>query len=250
MQKEPFDGRPQKTVSGDYRKVIYNGNDEEMLGATKQQVVTHDTDDVPASNLKTVSLDTLEKKKVKVANNDQPLVSDAALMLRVTNDDQDAYRQLVRRHFDRMFKLALKMLYNPEDAEDVAQDVFFKLWLNRHSWKSEGALFTTWLYRVTVNRCIDFKRRTQNVQIDDHLEIVDTSDDAVTTIQKKQTAKTVKEATLELSDQQQAAIALYYHEGLSCVEAAKVLGTSVNAVESLLKRARQKLRKILKEGNV
>ena len=126
---------------------------------------------------------------------------------------------------------------------------FFKLWTNRDKWVREGAQISTWLYRVTLNRSIDFKRRPKGETLDEAPEVEDRSPNAVTLIQRSQTSKMLKEATTKLSEQQQAALALFYQQELSNAEAAEVLGVSVNAMESLLKRARQKLREILKHSS-
>jgi len=176
-------------------------------------------------------------------------LSDADLMDRVVANDQMAYQQIVKRHFEKMYALAYRMIQQGADAEDITQDVFFKLWTNRDKWTREGAMVSTWLYRVTLNRCIDYKRKPQGTTLEEAPEVEDRSPSAVTLIQRSQTSKMLKEAQLKLSEQQQAALALFYQQELSNAEAAEVMGVSVNAMESLLKRARQRLREILKHSS-
>lgn len=172
--------------------------------------------------------------------------SDDELMARAAAGDQGAFRVLMARHYRRVFGLVYRMLPNTADAEDLAQDVFFTVWLKRADWQPGAASFTTWLYRVTINRCIDAKRRRRPECSDDLTEIEDDRPDAAAVVQQQQASQILRRATLKLSNEQQAALALFYHQGLSNAEAAEILGTTVSAVESLLKRARNRLREILR----
>ncbi|MBE0531327.1 MAG: sigma-70 family RNA polymerase sigma factor [Rhodospirillales bacterium] len=171
---------------------------------------------------------------------------DDALMACSAAGDQAAFRALMARHFRRVYSLAFRMIPNPADAEDLAQDVFFTVWLKRTDWQPGEAAFSTWLYRVTINRCIDFKRKRKTVECDEVPEMADDRPDAAALLQQHQASQILRNATLKLSDEQQAALALFYHQGLSNAETAEILGTSVSAVESLLKRARNRLRIILR----
>lgn len=171
---------------------------------------------------------------------------DDALMAQATAGDQAAFRTLMARHFRRVYSLAFRMVPNAADAEDLAQDVFFTVWLKRAEWQPGEAAFSTWLYRVTLNRCIDFKRKRKTTDSDQIPEIADDRPDAAALLQQHQASQILRSATLKLSDEQQAALALFYHQGLSNAETAEILGTSVSAVESLLKRARNRLRTILR----
>lgn len=171
---------------------------------------------------------------------------DDTLMARAAAGDQGAFRTLMARHFRRVYSLAFRMVPNASDAEDLAQDIFFTVWLKRAEWQPGEAAFSTWLYRVTVNRCIDFKRKRKPVGADQIPEQADDSPDAAALLQQHQASRILRSATLKLSNEQQAAIALFYQQGLSNAETAEILGTSVSAVESLLKRARNRLRTILR----
>ncbi len=171
---------------------------------------------------------------------------DDELMARATAGDQAAFRILMARHYRRVFGLVYRMIPNTADAEDLAQDVFFTVWLKRADWTPGAAIFTTWLYRVTVNRCIDFKRKKKPEYTDELMEIADDRPTAAAVVQQHQASRILRQATLKLSNEQQAALALFYHQGLSNAETAEILGTTVSAVESLLKRARNRLREILR----
>lgn len=174
--------------------------------------------------------------------------SDDRLMARVAGGDQAAYRVLVERHIDRMCGLANRMLRNMGEAEDVAQDAFLQVWAQRERWQDGGAKFGTWLYRVVVNRCIDHKRRPSTGSMEEAGEPADERPDAVAHIQRQQMTDRLRFAMSQLADQQQVALTLFYYEGMSNAQAADVMEISVTALESLLKRARQRLRELMRQS--
>lgn len=175
-------------------------------------------------------------------------VSDEALLERMREDDVEAYRTLVERHMNRAFGVAMRVLKNPTDAEDVAQDAFVKAWLNRQRWEAGRAKFSTWLYRVVVNRCIDLRRSPREEWIDDVPEPADEAEDSVSSIHRRQVYGRLEDALGRLPTQQRVAVVLSYYEDLSNAEIAEVMSTSVSAVESLLKRGRKGLREILRHS--
>ena len=172
-------------------------------------------------------------------------VSDDELLERMRGDDQDAYRVLVERHIDRAYGAALRILRNASDAEDVTQDALVRAWTNRHRWESGRAKFSTWLYRVVVNRCIDLKRSPRSEDIDDVPEPADDAEDSVTLIHRRQVHDHLEAALDKLPGQQRVALVLSYYEDCSNGQVAEIMGTSIDSVESLLKRGRQRLRQIL-----
>lgn len=172
-------------------------------------------------------------------------MTDEALMLRVQGGDKEAFRLLVGRHIDRIVGTARRIV-GAAEAEDVAQDVFLKVWTARDQWSPGQAAFRTWLYRVAVNRCIDRVRRARPTSIDEVPEIVDDAPGPLAECERREEGERLREAMTQLSDQQRTAITLYYHESLTAAEVAEIMGLRLNAVESLLKRGRQKLRTVLK----
>jgi len=173
---------------------------------------------------------------------------DDHLIERMRQNDEGAYRLLVERHIDRAYGLALRILRRPADAEDVAQEAFVKAWINRDKWQAGRAKFSTWLYRVIVNRCIDLQRAPRNEWLDDAPEPIDGAEDCVSTIQKKQIYGRLEQAVERLPDQQRTAVLLSYYEDMTNAEIAEVMGITVSATEALLKRGRQRLREILKRS--
>lgn len=179
---------------------------------------------------------------------DAPLSEDDHLLDRMRRDDVEAYRKLVERHIDQAFALALRVLKNPADAEDVTQDAFVSTWMNRHKWQAGRAKFTTWLYRVIVNRCIDMQRLPRNEWLDNVPEPEDEKPDAVASIHKRQVYAYLEDALERLPPQQRVAVVLSYYEDMSAADIGDVMGASVSAVESLLKRGRARLRELLRRN--
>ncbi|CCG42654.1 sigma-70 family RNA polymerase sigma factor [Magnetospirillum molischianum] len=173
-------------------------------------------------------------------------LDDEILLARMKLDDGDAYRVLVERHVDRAYALALRMLRNVADAEDVAQESMVKAWTHRQSWEPGRARFSTWLYRVVVNRCIDLRRLPSNANIDDVPEPAEDIPDTTETLYRREVYSRLERAIGKLPDQQRAAVTLAYFEDLGNGEIAQILGTTISAVESLLKRGRQGLRHALR----
>jgi RNA polymerase sigma-70 factor (ECF subfamily) len=172
--------------------------------------------------------------------------SDEELLDRLAANDETAFRCLVERHIDRAFGIALRLLGSRADAEDVVQDTMLKVWTHRGQWEHGRAKFSTWLYRVVTNRCIDLHRRPRTDNVDAVPEPVDIKPDAFSTMQRDEVAKLLETAMQRLPEQQRVAVILSYHENMSNGDIAEVLNTTVSAVESLLKRGRQQLREILR----
>ena len=170
--------------------------------------------------------------------------SDEALMARVARGDQSAFRALARRHLPSMVGLARRVLGNTADAEDVAQEAMLRVWTHAPRWQPVAA-FKTWLTRVVVNLCLDRKRRAAWVDLEAAGDIADRSPDAVERMETTEREHHLQSAIEKLPDRQRAAIVLTYSEGLSNAQVADILDTSVSAVETLLIRGKQNLRRTL-----
>lgn len=153
--------------------------------------------------------------------------------------DVDAYEVLVHRHRTRIYRIALRMLGDPHDAEDVAQDVLIQVWSSLAGFAGTSA-FTTWLYRIVVNRCTNHVRRrrwTRPVSEQDHPAVAGAEDTAVA----RQRARATMAAVAALPPDQRAVIVLHQLEGLSYREVAAVVNVSEDAVRGRLYRARVNL---------
>jgi len=175
----------------------------------------------------------------------RPRDEDDRLLERIAAGEEAAFRRLVERHVDKGYALALRILRNPADAEDVVQDALVKVWTNRGSWRAGNARFSTWLYRVITNRCIDLCRRPRTTDVEAVPELPDGKADAVSTIHVGEVNLLLERAMGKLPNQQRIALILSYHDDLSNPEIAEIMDTTISAVESLLKRGRQQLRVIL-----
>jgi len=171
---------------------------------------------------------------------------DAELLDRLATGDETAFRLLVERHIDRAYAIALRIVGNAADAEDVVQDTMLKIWSHRGRWQHGRAKFSTWLYRVVSNRCIDLRRKPRNEDVDAVPEVADPQPDASSVIERNEVRDLLGTAMQRLPEQQRLAVILSYHENMSNGEIAEVMDTTIAAVESLLKRGRQQLRELLR----
>jgi RNA polymerase sigma-70 factor, ECF subfamily len=167
---------------------------------------------------------------------------DAELLRAIADGDRAAFDRLSRRHLDRAYGVALRMTGSKADAEDVVQDVFLRLWLKPDSWRPGQAQFSTWLYRVVVNRCLDLKRRPKGTDLDSVEEPQAPDANAEDSLIETERGKALESAVKELPERQRAAIVLTYTAGLRNAEAAATLEISVKAFEALLVRAKRELR--------
>ncbi len=171
--------------------------------------------------------------------------SDEALVVAVGNGERDAFAVLMDRHLDRTLALATRIVGNRSTAEDVAQETFLRVWKTAGEWQPGRARFTTWLYRVTVNLCLDIRRRPTFAALELIDDPPDPAEDAVSTIERRQRQMLLNQEIAVLGARQRAALALCYGAGLSNAEAAGVLEISIGALEGLLVRARRRLRERL-----
>lgn len=172
---------------------------------------------------------------------------DSELLDKLGTGDEAAFRMLVERHIDRAYAIALRIVGNAADAEDVVQDTMLKIWSHRGRWQHGRAKFSTWLYRVISNRCIDLRRKPRNENVEAVPEVADGQLGAVEIIERNELNGMLELAMQRLPEQQRIAVIFSYHENMSNGEIAQVMDTTVAAVESLLKRGRQQLRQLLRK---
>lgn len=174
---------------------------------------------------------------------------DAELVRRIGAGDSRAADTLVRKHLPRMTALGRRMLSNAAEAEDVAQEVFLRVWKEAPKWREGQAKFETWMHRVALNLCYDRLRRRREVSDPDAgLYAVDPAVSAPDMIQAQQRASAVRGALDALPERQRAAIVLCHYQDMSNIEAATALEISVDALESLLSRGRRAMRAALTDA--
>ena len=163
-------------------------------------------------------------------------------MRRAGRGDRAACQLLVERHLGRVVAFAQRTLGRAGDAEDVAQDVFLRVWTAAPRWQAGRARFTTWLYRVAMNVCLDRIAKKREVIMDEVPEVIDPTPDASDRMHAGQVARHVGAALASLPASQRIAVTLCHYQGLRNIEAAEVMEVSVEALESLLARGRRAMR--------
>ncbi len=177
-------------------------------------------------------------------------ISDHELVRRCQDGDKRAMETLMRQHQQWVYNIAYGMLASPEDASDVAQDVFLWLWENIGQFRFKSQ-FSTWLYRIVTNRCLNLKdqrqrRKTDPMEIDDSQPWVplETTTPEKTVLLAEQ-REILQKALTALKDDYRKILILREMQDLSYEELAEVLGCSVGRVRSRLHEARQALRKAI-----
>ncbi len=177
------------------------------------------------------------------------VVPDTELVRRAQADDDRAFGELVSRYESKVFSLALKMLRNPEDAEDVLQDTFLRAYRGIKSFQG-ASTFSTWIYRITANSALMRLRKKQLpiVSIEDQEEketpvnVVDWTPGPVEQLLSSELRQVMGEAIEALPPEFRQVFILRDVEELSNAEVAEILDLSVAAVKSRLHRARLKVR--------
>ncbi len=174
-------------------------------------------------------------------------ITDESLLARICDGDHQAFAILVRRHTNRFFAAAYRFTGHVQEAEDVVQEAFLKLWQKPQAWdEKRGVRFTTWFYRVVVNGALDTVRKKRPQDGQDVLDgLGDGRESVESLIQKAEYEEILENAIQALPERQRAALNLCFYEEMSNKEAAEILDVNIKALESLLMRAKAGLRDIL-----
>lgn len=182
-------------------------------------------------------------------------LTDAELIAQLQRGSEAAFRTLVDRYQGRVYRTALSLLRSPEEAEDVAQEVFIEVYQTISRFRGDAAL-STWLYRLATSRALNHRAKARAKKrfafltglFGDGNEVLHHPPDGqhpLALLEGKEERQRLAAAIARLPDAQQVAFTLRHEQELSYAEIAAVLQTSGTAVESLLFRARQSLRKFL-----
>ncbi|HRD72196.1 MAG: RNA polymerase sigma factor [Xanthomonadales bacterium] len=178
----------------------------------------------------------------------QPLVDahvddpDLALLRAAGLGDQSAALQLVRTHAPALQRLAWRMLGDEQEAQDVVQESCLRLWRVAGEWRPGEARISTWLHTVAMNLSRDRLRRRRETYPVESFEWLAGEDSPEQDMERDRRSARVQQALTQLPERQREALILSHFEGYSQSEAASVMGVSVEALESLLSRARRSLR--------
>jgi len=176
-------------------------------------------------------------------------MTDEQIVDRVRNGETRLFDQLVRRYQDPVYGMAARFTGGGADAEDVAQEVFLKVFRSLAGFKGE-AKFSTWLYRVTFNLCADWLRRNRKpgrkaAAIEEAGEVRDSRVDLERSLLESEERERVNRALASLDERYRSVIVLLYYQKLPYEEIATILGVPVKTVETRLYRARKMLREAL-----
>jgi len=169
---------------------------------------------------------------------------DVELLARIGNNEPAAVNEMVTRKLPRLLALASRILGDADEAKDVAQESFLRIWRQAARWRSGEARFDTWLHRVALNLCHDRlrRRRERPLNEEEALELADSAPPLDEQLESADRNARMAAALAALPARQREAIVLQYYQELSNIDAAALMNISVEALESLLSRARRQLR--------
>ncbi len=183
-----------------------------------------------------------------------------SLIRRARKGDSRAFEKLVQLHGDRIYSIALRIVGDPSDAEDMAQEAFLRIWRGLEGFNMESK-FSTWAYRLTTNVCIDFLRRESRVKkvplftMDDdgeetELPVADLRYSPELILDREELQGAVNSALEQLEPQYRQILSMRELGGMSYGEIASQLGIKEGTVKSRIARARERMRRILSgDGN-
>jgi RNA polymerase sigma-70 factor (ECF subfamily) len=174
---------------------------------------------------------------------DQPYIE------RTLNGDLNAFTILMDRYKYMVFTLAMRMVKNREEAEEIAQDTFLKIYNGLEGFKGNSK-FSTWVYKIAYYRSLDYLKKLGRGIDSTSIEMVTEKqvaeeEDIVKRLEQSERSKSIKDALQLLPGDDGILITLHYYEELSLFEIAQVMGISVNNVKVKLFRARKRLKKVL-----
>lgn len=215
--------------------------------------------DNPALGANTASHPGAMPDRARELNYAQDESSDAAVMLRVAAGDESAFNYLVTKYHRSMISFLYRMVRTQAVAEELAQEVFLRVYRSRESYRAE-AKFTTWLYRIATNLAVNYARDTrhersaQNVYLDAPDEETgttpDVADDELTVEQRmlrEERMAAIRSHVMALPERQRTAVLMHKYQGMDYRQIGDVLKLSESATKSLLFRAYQTLRDRLKD---
>lgn len=170
---------------------------------------------------------------------------------KILQGETNAFAVLVDRYKDMIFTLALKMVKNREEAEEVAQDTFIKIYNSVSKFKGDSK-FSTWIYKIAYNTCLDCLKKTKkedlNISIDEFsAHLIKTMDNALSALEEKERKQTIQNCLNLLPGEENFLLTLFYFEDQSLEEIGKIMNINSNNVKVKLFRSRQKLAIILKK---
>jgi RNA polymerase sigma-70 factor, ECF subfamily len=185
--------------------------------------------------------------------------SDEQLVVDYIKGDEKALELLIQRYLTRVYQFANKYLQNKDEAEDLAQEVFVKVWKNVHKFKADFK-FKTWIYTIAKNACLDYlKKKNRPIafsELDDPENnwgfadsLADKTPSVLENLQRKEGVKALNFAVEELSPIYRSTVNLRYNEDLKFREIAELLSESVDTIKTRHRRAIKSLKSIFEQKN-
>jgi len=179
-------------------------------------------------------------------------MTDSEFIQAVRSGDSNAFKPLVERYQQLVFRTAMGFLHQQEEAEDLTQDIFIRAWQSIDNYSGDAA-FSTWLYKITVNQCLNHLRRKKRQEFfsfaedlfDQLINKVSEEINPDAQVEENERDQQIKAAIDSLSEKQRTAFVLSRYEELPQKEIAHIMNTSEGAVEQHLQRARKSLQKKL-----
>jgi len=179
------------------------------------------------------------------------IIPDQHYIDKILKGEINSFAVLVDRYKDMIFTLALKMVKNKEEAEEVAQDTFIKIYNSLSKFKGDSK-FSTWIYKIAYNTCLDRlkknKKEDNNISIDEFsAHLIKTMDNALSALEDKERKQTIENCLNLLPSEENFLLTLFYFEDQSLEEIGKIMNINANNVKVKLFRSRQKLAVILRQ---
>lgn len=180
--------------------------------------------------------------------------SDEDLIAAYLRGDEGAFARLVGRHLTAAYSFTLRFVGNENDAEDIVQESFLKVWKNINRYSAKSAGFKTWLMHIVRNTAIDYLRKRKHLPFSSFEDeegnnifdnLADEAPHSEELLAQAEDIKSIERAVLQLSPAYREVLLLYYGSGLTLEEVAAVLQTPVNTVKSRHRRSVAALRKLL-----
>lgn len=183
-------------------------------------------------------------------------MTDEELVEKVKKGDADVYEKIIQKYQSKVFGLIYNMTKNQNEIEDLAQEVFIKIYKNLGKFKGDSSLYT-WIYKITVNLCLDeMKKRKNVIYLDEKIEVDDGEVNRELPSEDKSQEELYEEKELQeklhncinkLPEKQRVMIVLRDIKGFSYEEISKITDVKLGTVKSQINRARLKLKELLDE---
>lgn len=170
------------------------------------------------------------------------MTDDEELMTAIQTGDVRSYETVVKKHLKSISHYSFRMLGNSKDTEDITQETFLRLWTHAASWRAEKASLSTWLHRIAHNLCIDYLRKDKSGVTAEYLDEYESEEKPAEIPDGEERMTALRHALEQLPERQRSAIVLNHYHGFSNRDIALIMDISVDALESILARARRGLK--------